>query len=87
MKIDEKRRAAARDKVRTIKKAEILDWYMANSGGNPPLIQCEDKKSYRGIVLWWLSPPIPNIPNPRLVEEYLGDSWTLRIEPVPPEYL
>ena len=79
----EARKLAARDKVRELKRAEIMEWYLASNRGIPPIVQCEDRKSYRGKVLYWLEPPIPKTPNPRLVEEYIGDSWTLRVELIP----
>ncbi len=63
----------------------ICLWYVANA----PLMKdlptvCVDKKSYRGKVLRWLEPPIPHLTNPVLVEEYIGDIWTLRTEPMAP---
>lgn len=78
--VDDVRKERARATARQQKRVEIMEWYLASNFGIPPQQQCEDKKSYRGKVLWWLEPPIPNTPNPVLVEEYLGDSWTLRIE-------
>lgn len=80
--VDEERRLRAQATARQQKREEIMDWYLSNSGGIPPVNQCEDKKSYRGKVLWWLEPPIPGILNPCLIEEALGDSWTLRIDPL-----
>lgn len=60
---------------------EMLEWYVENSGGKIPTL-AEDAKTYRGIVRRWYEPLIPGVENPCLVEEALGDYWTLRMEPV-----
>lgn len=61
-------------------KLEIMTWYLEQNNGNPPTQQCEDVKSYRGKKMWWLEPPLPFRDNPCLVEEYIGDEWSLRTE-------
>ena len=58
---------------------EMVIWYIANSPDSEPTL-CEDRKTYRGKVLRWLEPPLPGLDNPVLIEEQLGDSWTLRLE-------
>lgn len=66
---------------------EVLEkmalWYITNApiAKDPPVIR-EDRLTYRGKVLRWIDPPIPLIENPLLVEEYIGDYWTLRVEPL-----
>jgi hypothetical protein len=64
------------------KRGDLLEWYLENNFYVMPDNQCEDKRA-NGVVLWWLEPPIPNVTNPLLVERYLGDHWTLSIEPLP----
>ncbi len=63
---------------------DMLIWYAENSGGKLPEERVEDKKTYRGIVRRWFEPLIPGVDNPCLVEEALGDSWTLRVDPIRP---
>jgi hypothetical protein len=62
------------------KAEEMVLWYLANSGGKAPDHLCEDRKTYRGIVMRWLEPRLPGLDNPLLIEETLGDLWTLRFE-------
>lgn len=69
-----------RARARELKRAEVLTWYLQMSGGILPVQQCEDRKSYKEKVLWWLEPKIPNVPNPIIIEEAIGDGWSLRIE-------
>lgn len=80
MKEDKIRIERNRARAREQKRAELMEWYLENNFQIPPDIQCEDKKAYRGKVLWWLEPPIPNITNPVLIEEFIGDGWSLRVE-------
>ncbi len=63
------------------KMYEMLEWYFEN-GGAPEPICCEDKKSYGGIILRWLEPPIVGKQNPVLVERCIGDVWTLAFVPM-----
>jgi hypothetical protein len=72
------RQAAIEEKLE-----EMALWYVSNApiAKDPPVI-VEDRKTYRGKVLRWLEPPIPNMTNPVLIEEFLGDFWTLRLEPL-----
>ena len=60
---------------------ELLEWYASASGGKFPEAICEDKKSYRGKIMRWIEPIISDEVNPVLVEEYIGDMWSLRFEP------
>ena len=60
----------------------IVNWYAPASGGKFPDHVAEDRKSYRGKILRWLEPTLPGITNPVLIEETLGDRWTLRLEPM-----
>lgn len=62
--------------------SDMLEWYASNSGGKMPDHIAEDRKAYGGKVLRWLEPLLPNVDNPMLVEEALGDSWTLSMEPI-----
>lgn len=73
-----------RAKAREIALGDMLDWYLQNSQGKLPEQLCEDKKAYKGKVLRWFEPPIPAITNPILVEEFIGDGWSLRFEPQKP---
>ena len=59
---------------------EMLEWYVANNAGKGPDHLAVDEKGYRGKVLRWYEPQLPGRDNPILIEESLGDSWTLRIE-------
>lgn len=65
------------------KLEELALWYVANApvAKDPPVI-CVATKPYRNIRMWWLEPLIPLIENPVLIQEQLGDSWTLRLEPI-----
>lgn len=82
MKEDKIRIERNRQTARETKRVELMTWYLENSNGIPPDNQCEDAKAYRGKVLWWLEPPIPNVTNPLLIEEFIGDGWSLRVEPL-----
>lgn len=62
------------------KLEEMLVYYAQISGGKVPDHIAEDKKSYRGKVLRWFEPLIPGVDNVVLIEEALGDNWTLRFE-------
>jgi hypothetical protein len=61
---------------------EMTIWYLANNGGIGPNAHAVDKKTYRGLILHWLEPRLPHPDFPILIEEQLGDSWTLRMEPM-----
>ncbi len=65
------------------KLEEMVLWYAALSGGKIPDIAVDDQ-SYKGkgLVLRWLVPLLPGEENPLLIEESLGDSWTLRLVPL-----
>lgn len=69
-----------REKQRDSLKAKIVLWYADNSGGKVPTQQCEDRKAYRGKVIWYLEPPVPCMKNPVMIEEFIGDIWSLRVE-------
>ncbi len=77
------RSTRAQQNVIDEKLEEMVLWYAAVSGGKLPNIAVDDE-SYkgRGLVLRWLEPLLPGEENPLLVEESLGDSWTLRLEPI-----
>lgn len=77
---EEARRKRRIEMIRTAERAQIMEWYLKASGGVLPLLQCEDKKAYRGIIAYWLEPAIPGVPNPCLIEEELGGQWTIRVE-------
>lgn len=62
-------------------------WYASASGGMVPEALAVDKKTYRGKVLRWLEPLLPGEENPILIEEQLGDNWTLRLEASKPEIM
>lgn len=62
------------------KLEEMLLWYAANSTSEDLPELAVDTKTYRGKVLRWFIPLLPG-ENPLLIEEHLGDHWTLRIEP------
>lgn len=70
------------ENARALQRAEVLEWYLANNFQVPPVSQCEVKKPYKGMILWWLEPLIKRdgVQNPILIEEYLGDNWTCRLE-------
>lgn len=59
---------------------DMLVWYLANSSGKTPDHIAEDTKPYRDIKAWWYEPLLPGLDNPVLIQEQLGDSWTLRME-------
>ncbi len=74
------RTSQTRAKVRANEREKILDWYI-NVSGMLPQQQCEDIKSYANTVMWWLEPELPGVLNPILVEEEIGDVWTIKIIP------
>lgn len=76
------RNVRAQQRVIEEKLEEMVLWYAANSGGKMPEHIAEDKKSYRGMIRRWLEPLLPDMDNPCLIEEALGDWWTLRFEPI-----
>lgn len=71
----------AQQRVIEEKMEEMIFWYAETSGGKVPDHVCEDKKTYRGKILRWLEPMLAGEKNPVLIEECLGDVWTLRFEP------
>lgn len=71
---------AARAKAVNMKIEEMYKWYLEENFLVAPLELCTDKKTYRGKVLCWFEPLLKGKDNPVLIEEYLGDSWTLRFE-------
>ena len=73
------RAKAAQQRVIEEKLEEMIEWYASVSGGKVPDIHV-DVQNHRGRVLRWLEPMIPGVDNPVLIEEALGDSWTLRYE-------
>jgi len=75
----------AQQKVIEEKLDEMLLYYVANSPPDVVPVLAVDKKSYRGKVLRWFEPLIPGFDNAMLVEETLGDSWTLRFERIQPK--
>lgn len=75
----------AQQKVIDEKMGELLEYYASISGGKVPDGMATDKKTYRGIVLRWFEPLIPGEINAMLVEEVLGDNWTLRFERIAPK--
>lgn len=75
-----KRSDLNRAKVRQMERESLLDWYI-NVAGHLPAQQCEETKAYNSTVLWWLDPPIPGVMNPVLVEETVGDIWTIKRVP------
>lgn len=75
----------AQEKVIEEKIEEMGLYYAAISGGKYPEALAVDAKCYRGKILRWLEPQIPGVENILLVEESLGDSWTLRFEKMIPE--
>jgi len=70
----------AQQRVIEEKLEELALWYVNATGGRIVPTICEDRKTYRGIVMRWLEPLVPLIDNPILIEEALGDSWTLRFD-------
>ncbi len=75
----------AQQRAVQMKIHEMTEWYASQAGGKFPDHLAEDKKTYRGKILRWLEPQIPGVDNPILIEESLGDSWTLRFEKSRPE--
>lgn len=63
---------------------EMHLWYLANSGGKDPDHLCEDDRGYKGKTLRWYEPMLPGLDNPVLIEEAIGDHWSLRYEPSRP---
>jgi len=76
------RAKGAQQRAIEMKLEEMLVWYADASGGRMPEAIAEDKRTYRGLVLRWLEPLLPGQENPVLIEEALGDAWTLRLEPI-----
>ncbi len=73
----------ARQRAVEYKIAELMEWYLENNFFTPPKEICEDKKAYKGKVLRWYEPKPSTAPsNVVLVEEFIGDSWSLRFEPL-----
>lgn len=70
----------AQQKVIEEKLEEMLEYYAGISCGKFPEQIAVDAKTYRGKVLRWVEPLIPGADNVVLIEEVLGDSWTLRFE-------
>ncbi len=68
-------------KVRQDAREHVLKWYI-ETAGHAPVEQCEDVKSYGETVIWWLSPPIPGVVNPVLVETSMGDHWGITMVPM-----
>lgn len=60
-------------------------WYLSENGGRPAECIRQVKKPYRAKIFWWLAPILPGRENPVLIEEQLGDYWTLRLEPLTDE--
>lgn len=71
----------AQKRVIAEKLEEMTLHYLLDSGGKAPETVCVDEKTYRGKVLRWLEPRLPGAVNVLLIEETLGDNWTLRFEP------
>lgn len=72
---------SAQKKIIDEKMQELLLWYLGNARGGCPTHIAKDEKTYRGLVLRWFEPKLQGIENVILIEEALGDSWTLRFEP------
>lgn len=73
----------ARQQAVEYKIGELLEWYLANNHFTKPTEMCEDSKTYNGKVLRWYEPkPVGAEQNVVLIEEYKGDHWTLRLEPM-----
>jgi len=70
----------AQKKVIEEKLKEMLIYYASISGGKFPENICEDEKTYKGLVLRWMEPIIPGVDNVILIEECLGDNWSLRFD-------
>lgn len=77
---EDERKARRRTLAQTECRARLLDWYMQNSGGKPPILQVEDRKSYNGIVMYWLEPKLPDCDNVVMIEEDLEDGYSIRFE-------
>jgi hypothetical protein len=71
----------AQEKVIEEKLEEMVLHYLLGSGGKAPEQVCVDQKTYRGKILRWLEPLLVGQTNVLLIEEQLGDNWTLRFEP------
>lgn len=65
-----------------LKLEEMLEYYAQISQGKFPDHICKDEKTYRGKILRWMEPLIPGYDNILLIEEYIGDHWTLRYEKI-----
>lgn len=79
---EQERKERVRGLTRIHQRGLLMHWYLANNGGKPPVIQCEDKKPY-GKIIYWLEPTIPEIENYRLVEYSIGDGYAFAIEELP----
>lgn len=81
-KTPEEKLAEAKKKAVDNELEQLIRWYMAVHPLNrlPTHIE-RNPKAYNGIVEYTLEPEIPNVTNPKLVERYLGDQWTLAILP------
>lgn len=79
------RAKSAQKRVIADKVEELTIWYLSESQGRPPTHLAEDRKSYNGLILRWLEPKLSHVDNVILIEESLGDSWTLRFEREPRE--
>lgn len=61
---------------------DMLEWYASETQGKVPDHIAKDTVTKNGKkqVLRWLEPLVPGVDNPMLVEEQLGDYWTIRLE-------
>lgn len=70
----------AKETARMGAREQVMDYYLAHTNGKPPLIQCEEKKGYNQMVIWWLEPPLKDAKNYLVVEGEQGGLWFVRIE-------
>ena len=67
-----------------IKSAAIVvnqccEWYLLHSGGKGPE-EIREHNEDGNRILRFLEPPIPGVDNPLIIEEMVGNFWTIRVE-------
>lgn len=69
------------DKARNEVLEKVAEWYVLNNENVLPIEILRVPRPYKGRIEYYFEPPLPGHVNPVVVEEYIGDSWTIRTEP------